>query len=653
MPDMPMGNPFDNGIVPDAWAQPVVDVISIHRDASDLCLSLLREVRLHHKRRSMLIHGSAGSGKTHVLARFHAAVAAADEKPPAFFSYVRLATSPNMVRRHLRSCLVRDLMRPDPNGVTFLEALLLELIARQLGVDHDHAADRAQLEALHADPNQWGRLREAFDDLCVRLGFDYHLARACKLILLRRHRQATVHWLKHGDLPDDVRELLGFDTASSDGSTAVHPEHVASAVVQHLVSLVTDARPLVFCFDQLEALQITPGDQTGFVAFGRLAADLYDQAHGILLISCVQSAVLPQLKTAISSGDFHRLAQHQMALGPLNEQQARDLVRARIDASPTIRDDPRRLADPLWPVGRDRLRHFLAEGDRTPRRLCVISRETFPGSARPSLELAAFLTNLFEQRRERPGADAVERDSDFIHGLSLVLAARKRFAVTAPTDRPDVDLVLSLPRRQLGISICNDDGNALTTRLKRISAAPLRDQEERIVVRDSRRPSPHTSKKAWEYWQRLAATGVLTETGLPRMRMLAPTPEVTGALATIQSILSDARAGDLTARGDPVTPEAVEDWIREQWLDEGVERMLAEIEFGPTAGDGRGAGHRYLRDAILETLQRQHVMKVDGLAAAVGCSEPEVQAVLAADPTAFGTLGTPATLVFERISTAS
>ena len=653
MPDMPAGNPFDNGIVPDAWTPPVVDVPSVHREVSDLCLALLGEVRLHHKRRSVLVHGSAGSGKTHVLARVHAAVAAADEQPPALFSYVRLATSPNMVRRHLRSCLVRDLMRVDSNGVTFLEALLLELIARQLGVHHDPADDRTQLEALHADPNQWGRRREAFDDLCVRLGFDYHLARACKLILLRRHRQATVHWLKHGDLPDDVRELLGFDAGSSEGDAAVHPEHVASAVVQHLLSLVTEARPLVLCFDQLEALPITPGDQAGFVAFGRLAADLYDQARGILLISCVQTAMLPQLKAAIPPADFHRLAQHEIALGSLNEQQAGDLVRARIDASPAVRDDPRRLDDPLWPVGRERLQHFLAEGDRTPRRLFVISRETYPGGARPSLELAAFLTNLFEQRRQRPGADADDEDSDFVHGLSLVVAARRRFAVTAPTDRPDVDLVLSLPRRQLGISICNDEGNALTTRLKRISAASLGDQEERIVVRDSRRPIPHTSKKAWEYWQRLAATGALTETGLPRLRMLAPTPELTGALATIQSIVSDARAGDLAAEGEPVTPEAVEQWVREQWLDASVEAMLAEIEFGPAAGDGRGSGHRYLRDAILETLQRRHVMRVDGLAVAVGCTATEVQTVLAADPTAFGTLGTPATLVFERISTPS
>lgn len=483
------------------------------------------------------------------------------------------------------------------------------------------------------------------------------MARACKLILLRRHRQEIVHWLRSGSLPDDVRKQLGFDAPPAGGESA-DPEQVASCVVRQLVTLVTDIYPLVICFDQLEALQIVSGDPSAFVVFGRLAADLYDHGTGILLISCVQTAVLPQLKTVIPSGDFHRLAQHESVLGSLTEEQARDLIRARLDASPTFKDDPRRLENPLWPVGKERLQRFLAEGDRTPRRLCTISGELLPGGFAGTQELGDFLTNLFEQRRERPGykdgGDRSAHDADFLHGLSLVLAARKHFSVIAPTDRTDVDLVISLPRRTLSISICNAEGNALTTRLKQIFEMPPADQEERIVVRDSRRPIPRTCKKAREYWQRLAVTGARTETGLPRLRMLAPTPEATAALATIQSILSDARAGDLTTRGELVQPESVEQWIRDGWLEESVEQLLAEIEFGPAeAAAGQTAVHRQLRDAVLETLQHRHVMRIEGLAVAVGCSESDLRTVLAADTTAFGTLGIPPTLVYERIATAS
>lgn len=655
MTDHPAVNPFDNGIVPDAWSRPVVDIPAIHQDVSDLCLTLLDEVRRHHKRRSILIHGSAGSGKTHVLARFWAAAAAGDPSP--LFSYVRLATNPNQIRRHLRSCLVRDLCRRDTGGVALLESLLLESIARETGAIRDPATDQRQLDALRSDPNQWAERREAFDDMCLHLGLDYQFARACKLVLLGRHRQEIIQWLKCGDLPDEAREQLGVDS-ESDSDGVDDPEQIASAMIRQLVTLVTETRPLVICFDQVEAVQITPGEQAGLLAFGKLAADLYDQANGILLISCVQTAVLPQLKTTIPPGDFHRLAQHEKVLGSLTEGQARDLIRARLDSSPAFKGDPRRLEDPLWPVGNDRLQKFLGEGDRTPRRLCAICREALPGGIHGGRELGQFLTNLFEQRRERPdheaGGEAAEHDGRFLHGLSLVLAARKRFSVTAPADRPGIDLVLSLPRRSLGISICNDEGNALTKRLKRILELPLGGEEERVIVRDSRRPIPHTSKKAWEYWQRLAATGARTETGLPRLRMLAPTPEATASLSALQSIISDARAGDLTDRGELVQPEAVEQWIRDRWLDDGVERLLAEIEFGPAAvGADQGVVHRQLRDAILETLQRRHVMRIDGLAVAVGCSAADLRTILAADQTAFATLGTPATLVFERIAATS
>ena len=55
-------NPFDNGIVSDAWSRPVADVGAIHGEVSELCLASLAEVSRGRKRCSVLIHGSAGRG---------------------------------------------------------------------------------------------------------------------------------------------------------------------------------------------------------------------------------------------------------------------------------------------------------------------------------------------------------------------------------------------------------------------------------------------------------------------------------------------------------------------------------------------------------------------------------------------------------------
>ena len=151
------GNPFDNGIVLDAWCRPAVDVPTISGAVSDLCHDLLEDVRRHGDRRSLLIHGTAGSGKTHLLARLRATSMTEPEgaplrqAPPPFFCYVRLAASPNIIRRHLRDCLVRDLLRKDARGTTQLEAIVLASLAKEAVQSFDRDQATALLRRIRTD----------------------------------------------------------------------------------------------------------------------------------------------------------------------------------------------------------------------------------------------------------------------------------------------------------------------------------------------------------------------------------------------------------------------------------------------------------------------------------------------------------------------
>jgi hypothetical protein len=633
-------NPFNNGIMPDAWAQPVVDVPSIHGEVTDLSLELLDEVARQRKRRSILVHGVAGSGKTHTLSRLRAA-AAGRIVPTPIFSYIRLTTSPNMIRRHLRQGLVRDLVRKGTNGVPMLETLLLESLAKETGT----RPDKAEMERFCEMPARGGLLRTAFEETSVRLGLDYHVACACRLFLLRRHRHAVVHWLETGDLPDDVREHLGCELGSPAEEKA-DPEHVAFGVTLQLTKLATDTRPLVLCFDQLEAMQVTADDAAGYFAFGKLAADLFDHCQALLLVTCVQTAAVPLLTESIPAHDFHRLAQHEQVLAPLTESQARELIRARLDTSAALRLDPRRRLNPLWPIGEARFRRFLAV-DPTPRRLCALGREAFAAAHRMPAGIQDYLSVLFEQRRGAP-MESSGMESNVVHGLALMLAARGG-EVATPDDREDVDLVLELPGRRILISVCNEDGGTLAHRLEQISDRPPTGSEERVVVRESRRPISPKSKKAWEQWRRLASDPAVTGEGFRRVRTVAPTTDAIAALEAIRSIMSDSRSGDLEVHGESVPPEIVTTWIRQHLEVDGLQELLAAI--GLEAGRATvavGASHGELRDAALEILQHRHVMLIDDLAAAARCGVEEMRLILAADADAFGTLGVPPLVVFDR-----
>jgi hypothetical protein len=653
------GNPFDNGIVSDVWCRPAVDVPTIYRPVSELCHALIDDVRCHGTRRSLLIHGTAGSGKTHLLARLRAKVMLEPQGepphrvPPPFFCYVRLATATNMIRRHLRACLVRTLLRKDSRGSTQLEAILLASLAKESGHAFDGDEAAALLRSLQADAAGWEELRESFGELATRLSLDYPLARGLRLFLLRQRRHEVVQWLEHGELPDDVREQLGFDTPSAE-EAAADPERTAEEVVQRLARLVADTRPIVLCFDQIESLQVSPDDRTGFFAFGRLAADLFDQQEPLLMITCAQSALLPQIKQAIARADYHRLAQQERVLEPLNEDDAVALIRARLDASPTLRDDPRRRQDPAWPLGAVGLRRFMAEGDRTPRRLIALCRDALPHAGERPDDVDEVLGDLFERRRLDAIGQLVDPTAAFVHGLALVMTVRKRIPVTTPANRPDVDIVLSLPDRQVSISVCNHEGNALTAQLRRITQQPLGAQEERIVVRDMRLPIPHTSHRAWEYWQLLANDRERTAAGIPRLRTLCPTPDVLAALEAVRSVMSDARAGELECRGLTIPPDTVEEWMRGGLHDIDLDALLIEIEHGPARNATvAGALRTPLRDAALEQLQRRHVMRCAELAAATGATPEAIQRLLAAGEPLFGVLGEPPIVVFERFAGAA
>lgn len=643
------GNPFNNGIVSDAWSPPVVDVPSISRDVLDLCLASLVDVQQHRKRRAILIHGLPGSGKTHLLSRLRSTVMDDAVGAAPFFCYVRLATTPNMMGRHLRSCLVRDLVRKDADGITHLERVLLESLAKETGRPHDRARAGEQLSHLRTAPACWDEMREAFGEICTRLDLDYPLARACRLYLLRQHRPEVVHWLKCGELPDAMREDLGFDAAA--GSGAGDPERAATDIAHQLCRLVVDTRPVVLCFDQVESLQVSPDDRTGFFAFGRLAADLVDQVESMLLITCLQSGLWPQVRQAVAQADYDRLAQHERVLGPLSAEQAGALIRARLDSSAALRDDPRRVHDPLWPLGQDGLRHFLLDGDRTPRRLIAMCREAFPHAGGQPADVNALLTDLFERRRCDALGPIEDTAATFVHGLALVIAARKRIPVATPSNRLDVDLVISLPGRQVTVSMCNHEGNMLTAQLKRLVRLPLGGHEERILVRDMRLPIPHTSLRAWEYWEAMVANRERTEAGISRVRTLCPSPEALAALEAVRWVMSDARAGELESRGRTIQPHTVEEWIRGHLRDEHLDRLIAEIEHGPARKAAVDDTVRTpLRDAVLEHLQRRHLMRIGELAAATGSGEEEIRRLVTAGEPVFGILGDPPVLVFERFA---
>jgi hypothetical protein len=644
-------NPFDDTIVSDAWSCPLADVPDVHKEVYEACTQLLKESSAQKKPKSLLVHGSAGSGKTHLLARLRATVTDADDGP--IFCYVRLSTAPNMIRRHLRRRLVNDLVRRDADGASQLDHILISCLDKQAGIAAapPRASLPARLQALRAETGRWGAAKAAFQEIAERLQIDFNLARACGFWLSRRRRAEVVEWLATGDLPDDLRSAMGLTSRSEDNFDEL-PEQIAGEFINSLLRLICDTRPLVLCFDQIEALQTSLGDPSGFYALGHMVTELFDQGRQTVIITCAQSMLLPEIKTSIPKAFFHRLAENEKVLAGLTEAQARDLVRSRLAAWGPSTNKSYGDIDSLRPLSEESLGHFMASGDRTPRRLFGLCRDALPRAGQRTQSAQTLLLQEFETRREAALDVIPDAHGTFVYGLSQLVSAKGRRRAITPKDRRDVDMVLaptdaSSPQPSLVIGVCNQKHNALTARLRRIREESPVKGEERIVVREASRPIPRTAVRAREHWDAICRRDA--DQTAARARPLLISAEALSALEAIRSIVADSRAGDLANEGETVPPQTVEAWIRDNLLDESLEQLLAELEHGDSQAKTTTAADPILRDNALEVVQARRVISLSELASVLGCTESQLIEVVGANDAVFGVLGSPPKVVFERV----
>ncbi len=126
-------NPFRQTVVADPWDTPNGDVAAIHRHVFDECLRGLSHVRESGHSAALLIHGAAGSGKTHLLRRLRQWLSlkqpTASDREEALFVWVRLQTSPRMVWRTVRRTLVTDWFRPMSESHSQFNRILFHRLA--------------------------------------------------------------------------------------------------------------------------------------------------------------------------------------------------------------------------------------------------------------------------------------------------------------------------------------------------------------------------------------------------------------------------------------------------------------------------------------------------------------------------------------------
>ncbi|SFI46766.1 P-loop NTPase family protein [Planctomicrobium piriforme] len=579
-------NPFRDAIVADPWRNQQGDVPAIHHAVFEQCLEGLAHVRRQQHSAGLLIHGEAGSGKTHLLSRLRAQLTpqapTATDREENLFVWVRLQTSPRMIWRTMRRTLVNDWFRPVAGMRSQFDRILFHRLAEIRVAEGD--LDPWFEYMLQEDPQG---LTELLDRIAQSLDLDRNTAVAFEHIAFDRHRRDLRAWLSGDSLPEAA--LARLDLAQDEG-TDEEREDEARRVVLMLCRLAGNGLPIVIGLDQVEALQMTPQDTEGLFAFGQLTSILHDNTENVLLVSCVQSSFATQLKDRARSADYDRMTSlGAMSLDPLSPAQAEELIAARIDSVGDELSVATRL-NPVWPLERAEFQSlFTQDRPLTPRRLlglCAARFETrlrseavegseVQASVKPAassselvgkaVEAAAqadqvedFLVEAWKNSLEqKAAANLPERTEEILrHGFPMLcrLLSPSHQSVTNE-QLPDVSLVFQKGASRTGLAMCMQPNmNSLAAQLKRLKGQFPSPQLKRLVIlRDPRVPLSATAKKAREH---------LTELEQQGAKVVYPLPEVLAAIDALRELLSDAKSGDLACAGETVPPSRLEEWLR-------------------------------------------------------------------------------------------
>ncbi|MFN9741653.1 MAG: ATP-binding protein [Acidobacteriota bacterium] len=661
-------NPFRSAIVADPWhwgQWDMVDVPEIHQEAFDLCRRALEQTRHSHRSTSILLHGDAGSGKTHLLARLQAWLAGElkiyGAAPPAIFISVRMQTSPQMIWRHLQSRFGEDLLRSTANGRTQLERILLPRLAEFSPAIGEPWLwlERIQREA-RTTPQAAEEAEQVIDALDQSVGLnDRDLTIVLTHLILGRHRRDVRAWLRGESLPEAALAQLGL-RIDPEGD----PEERARTLVLSLCRLTGPAMPIVFCFDQVEALQSHPHDLAGLHRFGQMLGFLHDETENTLLISCILSIFIDSLNKAIISSDYDRMRSFgHLPLMALTPPEAKRLVEARLNSTPGLQSWRAAHPERFWPLSEETIDAALRRNINTPRALLSYCADQFELNWRPELHLQRpsnhdFLTQEMEERLERAAATVSPEQTGLIlaHGLPLLLRIvdpRWERGATAPLK--GVDLVIESELGRVVLSLCNQNNmTTLASHLRR-----LRDQmvdrvledggrDRHLLIRDVRMPISSHARKTREYREELLTLG---------FHWIGVTAEMITALDGARCLLSEAKAGDLANGVESISEQEVQQWLlanlttRLRPLHELLEMVLPTpwpLAAQPPAPQGGAAEAEFnLCEDMSELLAFHHLLSVEYLSMRLDREPETIEQCARRHPERFGLLTGPPAVLFQ------
>jgi type II secretory pathway predicted ATPase ExeA len=352
-------NPFRRNRVSDPSSVDA-DETTIHAQEFERLCARIDAVRRDNGSAGILVVGQAGVGKSHLLARLFGW--SRENQITSVFLHNVLA-SPDRIARYLLHAMVSALAG---NATSYAESKLYGLLNHAI---HKALAAEKTSGKKRASPSMPDRLK-ALTALGKKHDPKDRVMPVVKAFLENAAprdeesqttiAEAAVEWLSGETIETEDAIALGLGSNPSRASLA--DDEAVRDVLQLLAALASSAgKPFVLCIDQVDNL-----DHDKIKALTNFLHALLDHCKNLVVVLSGVRENMYELreKRVIPEAAWDRVAEYRIELAKLHRDEARLLVRRRVEATmkpfSEIREVAERIAkDDLFPVGRAWFDHRL------------------------------------------------------------------------------------------------------------------------------------------------------------------------------------------------------------------------------------------------------------------------------------------------------
>lgn len=347
-------NPFEGRLVVrihNIWGQGFPDVPSINVHASDTVYEAIEKVRCGQRQVvGITITAEKGLGKSHVISRIRHQLQADGS---ALFVYMSQCNDLNRITTEFLSTLANSLKQLGSKGVSQWRELAAALLneAYQKNYEPQHLVNQFR-GALAKNP----KIIELLRDRLLGIKPDIENPDILTAILWTLspdpgYEVFAINWLSGKNLPQSKVDAMGLANVSMKDQEAE-----SFNTIRQILDLISDYKPIVICFDEMENAGCNDAGFTGSQVTAIFAKDLYDKLKkGILLTSIYPETWTHQVKKIpYAEAVVDRIGEKVIDLKPLNPDDVVALVSGWL--KDFYQEKELTPPHPVYPFDEDKLR---------------------------------------------------------------------------------------------------------------------------------------------------------------------------------------------------------------------------------------------------------------------------------------------------------